>query len=131
MGQSIQEWIISNFLTAVFYNFYLVHSWILCSIYNMKAYFKIRSQFTQYFFLCKALFCLCITIHRVCSILKTTYFTRLFFKELVDEVNVTFTRRLARSTYNLLLRYLDKNANQWSFSSFRYLIFSKKCSIHQ
>ena len=34
MGQGIQDWINWNFLKAVFQKFYLVHSWILCPIYN-------------------------------------------------------------------------------------------------
>ena len=38
--EKFEEHIPSNFLKAVFHKFYLVHSWILCPIYNPAKYLK-------------------------------------------------------------------------------------------
>ena len=48
MGQSIQKWIKSNFLKAVFHKFYLVHSWILSPKYRNSNSIESRKFLAKY-----------------------------------------------------------------------------------
>ena len=128
--QPLADHITSNFLEAVFQNFYLVHSWILCPKYRASKYndtSKYDDCNFSYFRLC--LFAkekMCLFLH----IRRWPYIWNIFIRETAQGNFIRWSYFLISTLYKVNKIWPPKLIHRcWSSIQFLSLCYFKACII--